>query len=142
MASTSSSSSSSSSSGSVDRRVQIFVRYNGKTFVIDIDPDTNVAGLRRLIEARVGVPADSQDIVHAGKILGITPEFFPLVYDDSQSLSSYGVGREATLYLDVRPFCGRKRWRVEIPESEMLRRRWLRAENDHIAAKSSCGAAR
>ena len=70
------------------RPMQIFLRNpRGQTKVLKVRPDDTVEVLRRLIEAKIGIPPDHQTLTLNGKMLGVaTGNYF--AYDDTQTLES------------------------------------------------------
>jgi len=69
--------------------MQIFVRTpEGKTITLLVDLSDPLEKLKAQIKDREGIPEAAQRLKHAEKLL-----------EDNRPLSSYGIGRDATLHL-------------------------------------------
>ena len=83
------------------RVMQIFVRFD-KTYTLDVRPDDTVDVLRRLIMYKIGAhtPPDAQFLKFRGKLLGVSksdPLGSAVEIDDTQTLESYGIGKESKI---------------------------------------------
>ena len=68
---------------------QIFVRtITGKTMTVDVSETENVAGLKRMIAEREGIPAGEMRLIFAGKEL-----------NEERALSDYNIGKASTVHL-------------------------------------------
>lgn len=71
---------------------QIFVRtITGKTMTVDVSETENVAGLKRMISEREGIPAGEMRLIFAGKEL-----------NEERALSDYNIGKASTVHLVLR----------------------------------------
>ena len=71
---------------------QIFVRtITGKTMTVDVSETENVAGLKRMIAEREGIPAGEMRLIFAGKEL-----------NEERALSDYNIGKASTVHLVLR----------------------------------------
>ena len=71
---------------------QIFVRtLTGKTMTVDVSETENVAGLKRILHEREGIPADQMRLVFAGKEL-----------NEERALSDYNISKASTVTLVLR----------------------------------------
>ena len=74
----------------------IFVRVQpGRTITLDVEPADPIDSVKQKIQDREGVPPDQQVLYFNGELL-----------DDGRTLSDYGVAKEATLQLALRPPAG------------------------------------
>ena len=81
--------------------MQIFVRDYGKTFTLDVEPSDTICVLRRLIFYKTQMPPVFQNLHHARKLLGLASGN-AFADDDTRTLESYGIAKEATLTLSCR----------------------------------------
>mmetsp|Transcript_3928 Transcript_3928/g.11593 ORF Transcript_3928/g.11593 Transcript_3928/m.11593 type:complete len:269 (-) Transcript_3928:57-863(-) len=113
---------------------------NGSNYLaLDVRPGDTVDVLRRLIHAKTGMPPDVQSLIFCSKLLGhsATGEFFD--FDDTQTLSSYGIVDESVVSLSVRAGAKRKftplEQRAASLEEKRRRRELDDATRDRDAAR-------
>lgn len=103
------------------RPMQIFLRYD-KTYPLDVRPDDTIDVLRRLIEAKTGLPTAYQNLSHGCNLLGSAadiPSVSIFAFDDTRTLESYGIKRGDTIHFS----CRGPGPRQYIPESERKKRK-------------------
>lgn len=72
--------------------MQIFVKtLTGRTMSLDVEENTSVNEVKRMIESAEGVPHGDQRLIFEGKQL-----------EDKQTLGDYNIQKESTLHLVLR----------------------------------------
>lgn len=94
-------------------RMQLFIR-SAKTFILTADPHDTVWSVKLKVEAREGIPAAQQNILHAGRLL-----------EDWGSLNGNGISAEHTLHvvLCFRPQAGPAYYSAVVPRIPLLPKR-------------------
>ena len=79
---------------------QFFVRsLTGETITLELGPSASIAVVRQKIQEKTGIPPDQQRLIFAGQQLGLGRGGLD---EDDRTLSSYNIGRCATLHLVLR----------------------------------------
>ncbi|XP_050941668.1 polyubiquitin 4-like [Cucumis melo] len=73
--------------------MQIFVKAlnDGKVMSLDVEPTASIGSLKAKLEAKYGIPAESQKIIYAGKIV-----------EDHQTLAYNNIKNDSVLHLVIR----------------------------------------
>ena len=82
--------------------MQIFIDSCNKSFSLDVEPTDTVCVLRRLICAKIGLKPGDQSLMYNCKLLGSAPEGKLFDFDDTQTLESYCIVKDATITLSCR----------------------------------------
>ncbi|KAL0550019.1 hypothetical protein IC582_014515 [Cucumis melo] len=74
-------------------QMQIFVKAlnDGKVMSLDVEPTASIGSLKAKLEAKYGIPAESQKIIYAGKIV-----------EDHQTLAYNNIKNDSVLHLVIR----------------------------------------
>jgi len=74
-----------------DSEMQVFIRVNGKTIILNIKPSDSVDDVKELIFRKVGIPSVKQWLVFGGKLL-----------EGSKVMAYFGIEKESTIHVNVR----------------------------------------
>lgn len=69
----------------------MFSALTGKTITCEVSFNSTVAMLKESIQEKEGILTDQQRLIYSGNQI-----------EDGRTLSDYGIGREATIYLVLR----------------------------------------